>query len=518
VEKICQLRWGNPATAAVDAKQWGAAPVDAAHWAVSPVDAAQAAEGPPSSAEVMRRMIRATGGLPHAPPSAAATAADEAEFLLQVAAEVEHGLLVQYLYAAYSSTNLLGQKQPIINIAVQEMDHLLNVQNMLLALKRRPYFGRGNFPPSPERVKFYPFPFQFEPLSESSLAKYVVAESPDQSLDPVGTSTLTPQQQGWLARALASGKNAAGKTINHVGVLYAKLYWMFQEDDSPVEPWLLPADQFAGKVRHVEESDFASAATLGGRQGNPTEFEGQPGPDDPGDNSPHRVIWSMTNRAQVRAAIAQIAIQGEGTGFSNDSHFLEFLKLFGDFVTGADAGQAPTVLALPRNPNTANDAATIDGRITHQLALLWAQLFNMRYRILLTELALALSESAGDNGGGGGLATRANLVGRAIHREMKGAFGLSVLTQKLIKLPQKSDGTGIAAPPFEMPDAPLPTEPAAHRDFLVKLLSDAAAIIDQLVGLGGALALPDAVKTSLAQLKSADAAYSADVSLMTFTS
>jgi hypothetical protein len=515
MEKICQLRWGSPAPTADSTKQWGAAPVDAAHWAVSPVEAAQAVPVPPSSEEVMRRMIRATGGLPFAPPGASATAADEAEFLLQVASEVEHGLLVQYLYAAYSSTNIAGQQQPIINIAIQEMDHLLNVQNMLLALKRRPYFGRGNFPPSPERVKFYPFPFQFEPLSESSLGKYVIAESPDISLGPVDTSGFTPQQQAWLARAKTSGQSAAGQTINHVAVLYAKLYWMFQDDDTPVKPWLLPADQFAGKVRHVHDGDFAPAATLNARQGNADEFEGQAGPND---NSPHRIIWSMTSRAQVRDAIAQIAIQGEGTGFSNDSHFLEFLQLFGDFVTRADGGQAPTVLALPVNPNTANDSATVNGRITHPVALLWAQLFNVRYRILLTELALALSESAGDNSGGGGLAGRDNLVSRAIHREMKNQFGISGLTQKLIKLPLKSDGTGIAAPPFEMPDAPLPTEPAAHRDFLVKLLSDAAAIIDQLLGLGGALALAPAVKTGLTQLKNADAAYSADVSGMTFPS
>jgi hypothetical protein len=523
MEKICQLRWGSPTAPPGYTGAWGIAPIAGPQLAGPPPTA-----GPMDSEEVMRRMIQATGGLPHAPPGAAQTPADEAEFLLQVASEVEHGLLVQYLYAAYSTTDVGtdpgdgsgGWQGRLINIAVQEMDHLLNVQNMLLALGRRPYFGRGNFPPSPERAEFYPFPFQFEPLSENSLGTYVTAESPSEVLGTIDLSKLTADQRAWLPRAVASGTAAAGGTINHVGVLYATIYWMFQEDDTPVAPWKLPADQFAGKVHHVSEADFAAAATLHARQGTADEFKSQPGPEPdppPDSDHPHRVVWSMTSRADVRNAIAQIAAQGEGTEMTAHPHFVEFLQLFGEFVTRADAGSAPPVLALPINPNTANDPATIGARITHPVSLLWAQLFNIRYRILLTELALALSESTGENAGGNGLATRETLVSRAITREMKAPFGISGLTQKLLKLPLRSDGTGVAAPPFEMPDSPLPTEPGAHRDFLVKLLADAAPIIDKLLALSGADALSLPIQNGLKQLKNADALYSADVSLMTFT-
>jgi hypothetical protein len=506
MEKICQLRWGNPISAPGYSGVWGAAPSDAAAAAGA---APPPAAGPMSSEEVMRRMIRATGGLPSAPPGASKTAADEAEFLLQVAAEVEHGLLVQYLSAGYSSSDTAseGQRGRLVDIAIQEMDHLLNVQNMLLALKRRPYFGRGNFPPSPERVKFYPFPFRLEPISEQSLGKYVTAESPTEALGAIDLSLLTPEQKGWLPRAVGSGKAGAGQTINHVGVLYATIYWMFQEDDKPVEPWWLPADVFAGKVRHVQEEDFADAVVLDAREGDALEFKSQPGP---ATDQPFRVVWNVKNRAAVRLAIAQIAEQGEGTKFTADSHFVKFLQLFGEFVTKADAGQPTLVLPLPTNPNTANDPATADGRITHPVALLWAKLFNARYRILLAKLALALSESTGENTGGSGLASRDQLVPRLINREMKGPFGLRGIANRLITLPLRADGTGMAAPPFEMPSAPLPTEPAAHRDFLVTLFADAAVIIDALMALPGAPA-------GLAQLKASDAQESADVSLMSFT-
>lgn len=461
-------------------------------------------------------MIRATGGLPAAPPGAAATPADEAEFLLQVAAEVEHGLLVQYLYAAYSASDAAGdgRRGQINAIAIQEMDHLLNVQNMLLALKRRPYFGRGNFPPSPPRAKFYPFPFQLEPLSEHSLGKYVTAESPADVLTTADLAGLPPDQRAAFPRAVAAGKAGAGQTVNHVGVLYATLYWMFQDDDTPVDPWKLPADMFAGKVRHVTDGDFAAAAVLDARQGGANEFRSQQGPTtDP----PRRIVWAVKSRADARAAIAQIAAQGEGTQDATDSHFVQFLQMFVEFVAAADAGQDTRVLALPTNPNTAPDPATAAGRITHPVALLWAKLFNLRYRILLTKLALALAESAGENTGGNGLAGRGNLVARSINREMKGPFGLRGIANKMLALPLKADGTGTAAPPFEMPDAPLPTEPAAHRDFLVTLFADAAAAVDQLLALTGVDALPTAVQSGLNQLKAADAQESADVSLMVFT-
>src|SRR5438445_10837304 len=111
MEKMCQLRWGEPAAAPGVAGLWSGTAEAVGHVPLAPIDAAVIARaaGPLSDAEVVRRMVRETGGLPNVPPNPAGqppkTAADEAEFLLQVASEVEHGLLVQYLYAAYSTTD-----------------------------------------------------------------------------------------------------------------------------------------------------------------------------------------------------------------------------------------------------------------------------------------------------------------------------------------------------------------------------------------------------------------------------
>src|SRR4051794_23719153 len=74
---------------------------------------------------------------------------EKAEVLLHVAAEVEHALLVQYLYAAYSLRNdrdpeketdashltqLRDWRATIVEIAREEMGHLISVQNLLLLL------------------------------------------------------------------------------------------------------------------------------------------------------------------------------------------------------------------------------------------------------------------------------------------------------------------------------------------------------------------------------------------------
>src|ERR1700751_124242 len=145
--------------------------------------------------------------------------------LLQTAADIEHALLVQYLYAAYSLK--LGLEIPgasgfstdtwqdtILGIAREEMGHLLSVQNLLRAVGGPLRFEREGFPyPS----QLYPFPFVLEPLTKNSLAKYVAAEMPE-DVDP---KVLPPDKKKELWARATQG--AGGMQVNHVGTLYAKL-------------------------------------------------------------------------------------------------------------------------------------------------------------------------------------------------------------------------------------------------------------------------------------------------------
>ena len=102
---------------------------------------------------------------------------DHLVMMLTSGAEVEHALMVQYLYAAYSINGdqarrgaramVEGWRASILSVAREEMGHLLTVQNMLVLLGAPISFGREMMPWDHE---FYPFPFSLEPLSEERAA------------------------------------------------------------------------------------------------------------------------------------------------------------------------------------------------------------------------------------------------------------------------------------------------------------------------------------------------------------
>ena len=112
----------------------------------------------------------------------AATPKDDAIGLLKLAAEVEHALLVQYLYAASSinpdaSPASKRARDTVTAIAIEEMGHLLGVQNLLLALGGTSlhHLGRDGMRAASERN---PLPLALEPISHSALAKFVTVERP----------------------------------------------------------------------------------------------------------------------------------------------------------------------------------------------------------------------------------------------------------------------------------------------------------------------------------------------------
>lgn len=82
--------------------------------------------------------------------------------LLAEASEIEHTLMCSYLYAAFSLKRAgepgvsgpQGQalerwRKAILDVAVQEMGHLVMVANLTVAVGGRPHFGRPNFPVAP---------------------------------------------------------------------------------------------------------------------------------------------------------------------------------------------------------------------------------------------------------------------------------------------------------------------------------------------------------------------------------
>ena len=170
---------------------------------------------------------------------------DEVRGLLRAAAEIEHALLVQYLYAAYSATT---EGRNVAVIAIEEMGHLVTVQNLLRAVGGDPHLDRDDMTTGLDDPE--PFPFVLEPMSLSSLAKYVLAEMPREN-------SLSTTDQEFVAKLREKFGPQHGADIRRVGLIYSSLYWFFLESDQNADPELIPDTSEFPAGRHLGASDFA---------------------------------------------------------------------------------------------------------------------------------------------------------------------------------------------------------------------------------------------------------------------
>ena len=161
---------------------------------------------------------------------------------LREAAEIEHALGLQYLYAAYSLkpryAALFGAPRPgstsLMGIALEEMHHLRLVNDILMDLGEPPHLRIHRFPIA---GRAYPFPFELEPLSLTSLAKYVYAEA------PAGAFTRTEKDASVALEALVAEclRMPAIQLVN-VSSLYTEIIEIIDQNfgsEHPLKPvWL----------------------------------------------------------------------------------------------------------------------------------------------------------------------------------------------------------------------------------------------------------------------------------------
>lgn len=356
---------------------------------------------------------------------------DWAVFLLQSAAEVEHALLVEYLYAAYSlKRNAVGPggdspetwQFNIIKVATEEMGHLLTVQNLLRLIGGPLSLDREDFP---LRTAFYPFPFTLEPLSKDSLAKYVFAEMMAGDIDP---AILPKEEREEIeSRARKAVGNGSGSFINHVGTLYATLAQVVQTE--------LKEEDF-----RTDRDDWQA---IGGSTGGWSRTNAN------SSNLTGVKVLPTRNREEALTAISVIAQQGEASNLAG-AHFNRFLQIYRQFPDDAS-----TVTWPVRTNPTVNVDAVGATMISNPTTRLWAQLFNLRYRILLTSIlhSVTVPSSAVWPQAPGAPNVRRMLI-RWIYDEMlNGAGSLRELAEKLVEAPAADDADETAGPPFDLPYA-----------------------------------------------------------------
>jgi len=373
---------------------------------------------------------------------------DEAVFLLHTAAEIEQALMVQYLYAAYSlkkpeqipaddplrtehQQTVERWRSTLLSIAKEEMGHLMTVQNLLLLLGGPLNFEREDFP---FRSDFYPFPFRLEPLTKESLAKYVLAEKGEEHTVP----------EDLLDRA-----STIGMPVSRVGALYARIYCIFTARETAGEDAWFPCSRLVTPELpdpHLADEDFVDGRRIAFYQGGEDWRMQGPG------GFPDVLVPTVTSREQARQAIREIAEQGEGgTNEPGPTHFSRFLDIYNQFPE-TDPRRGPiewvATRSAPADPNTLRrpGAESAAGAITHPRSRGWAELFNLRYRMLLACLShvLQLDRSAP------GLEERAQiLAAQSLFSLMP---GLSLIADLLLDLPLRTDEAAErSGPPFELP-------------------------------------------------------------------
>ena len=152
------------------------------------------AEGGNPAAAPARRMVPLYPGATTTTtlPPLAVDSREQVVYLLTQAAELEQGILCEYLFALYSLKRDPGDGldpeqlalvtrwgDTLAEIAVQEMLHLTLATNLLTAVGATPHFHRPNFP---IRCQWYPPEVQVAlvPFGEEALRHFLYLERPDQ--------------------------------------------------------------------------------------------------------------------------------------------------------------------------------------------------------------------------------------------------------------------------------------------------------------------------------------------------
>ncbi|HTX41506.1 MAG TPA: ferritin-like domain-containing protein [Acidobacteriaceae bacterium] len=385
---------------------------------------------------------------------------DHLIMLLNLGAAIEHALMVQYLYAAYSlgnthvpeefRPNVQQWQETILSVAREEMGHLLTVQNVLTLMGAGVNLNRQNFPWD---IAYYPFPFTLEPLSLDSLARYVYAEMP---LDELHSDNAVIVE---IRRRATGGKSP--DEIHSVGLIYSEII------------------ELIGDEKRIQDSSFhentyshqASWDDWGRRYGpelRPLDAEGgllEPTPGVIGGaaeakTDPHSrailLIEQVASRTEAIAALYAVSVQGEGphgAGEGEMSHFQRFLHIYKDWKAIVKDDWLPTRNVV-KNPTTLKlpGASAPEGYISWKYTQHWADLFNTRYRLLLNLISHTFREALATPAG------QPSLRAVLMHRIFGEMYNLKAIAGILVQLPVKDlagaeadRDTLYAGPPFEMP-------------------------------------------------------------------
>jgi len=344
-------------------------------------------------------------------------------YLLAEAAQVEHLIMCQYLYAGFSlkagsqdgltaeqAAAVARWREVLTGIAIEEMLHLALVFNVMTAIGAAPPLSRPNFPPSiddlPGGVQFRLLPF-----GTDSLTHFLYLERPEgmERMDAEGFVPTTPPRD----------PIEAGEAISRA--------------------------QDFGTVVHLYRGIEQGLAALSGRFGERGLFVGPRRTQ----ATPELFRWpqlvAVHDLASATAAINEIIEQGEGArGDWRPAHYGRFLAIWEEYakLTAADPAFEPAFPVIPAFARQPYDITEPQPLVTDPLTCSIAEVFNLGYEVLLQILNRFF--------------THTDETGEQLEILVGAAFGLMAgvlrpLGRTLPRLPAGPDHPGrTAGPTFEM--------------------------------------------------------------------
>jgi Ferritin-like len=285
-------------------------------------------------------------------------------WLLAEAAQLEHMIMCQYLFAEFSLKDGTGEgltdeqaeavgrwRKTVRGIAVEEMLHLALVANLMSAIGAAPYLGRPNFP---QRSGYFPSGLQLDllPFGDRALRHFLYLERPEgmERQDAEGFVPVAPPRE-------------------------------------PVQPdELLPRGQEYATVGHLYRGIAGGLRDLVDRLGERAVFVGSPR----AQATPELVRWpqliAVTDLASALAAIEEIIEQGEGArGDWREAHYGRFLSIWEEHqaLRRSDPSFEPARPVLPVYTRQPFDISTAQPVITDPLTHHVAELAGLAYETVL---------------------------------------------------------------------------------------------------------------------------------------
>jgi CDGSH-type Zn-finger protein/truncated hemoglobin YjbI len=302
------------------------------------------------------------------------TAAPEAPFVIEhrealiymlcEAAELEHGIMCQYLFAAFSLKQREGEgltpgelaavtrwRKAISHVATEEMLHLALVHNLLSAIGAAPHFGRPNLPAP---AHHYPAGVNLTlvPFGEQALQHFIFLERPE-GMEYEGAEGLD-------------------MPVHEAVPLIA-------------ERDIVPQPQDFATVGHLYRSIEGGFAHLAEKIGEESLFVGPARAQAMPDNFQWPELVVVTDLASAQRAVDTILEQGEGArGHWQQAHFGQFVQILDEYREMVAANPTfdpvrPVMFATVRLCEHDESVPRIAERVTSRVG----DLFNVSYEILL---------------------------------------------------------------------------------------------------------------------------------------